>query len=309
MKRTFIVNPYAGRGFSANALSELQEYFTQRTGGCDWKVARSRDAAIRTARESLKRGVDQVVAVGGDGTVNAVANGFFEHGKPIRPLSTLVVGNTGTGSDYFKTVVAARQARDWRQLVFEHVARPVDVGRIEYADLELCDQYFLNMASVGMIAEVVGRKNRGSLRLPRALRYVLPMVGCLFSYGPRRVHVAIDSVRRELEVMAISVAKGIHAGGGMRLGGGVTLCDGRFDVTLFGAMRPVEMLLKLGKLYSGRLADVAQIDKFIAARISVAACESLSVEFDGEVHGATDVEISVVPKAIRVCFPRHGVDV
>ncbi len=95
MKRKFILNPHAGRGLNAKALAGLQEYFTRRTGAFDHAVASSRDAAIRATRESLRQGTEQIVAVGGDGTVNAVANGFFEDGKPIRPQSSLVVGNMG----------------------------------------------------------------------------------------------------------------------------------------------------------------------------------------------------------------------
>ncbi len=100
------MNARAGYGLGAGALAELKEFFARTAGAFDWSVAGSRDEAIRATRESLRQGVDQVVAVGGDGTVNAVANGFFDHGQPIRPQSSLAIGNTGTGSDYFKTVAA-----------------------------------------------------------------------------------------------------------------------------------------------------------------------------------------------------------
>jgi len=303
MKRHFIINPHSGRGLSARAVAKLQEHFTRQIGAFEYTIAESREAAIDATRKSLRDGTDQIVAVGGDGTANAVTNGFFDYGEPIRPQSSLVVGSAGTGSDYFKTIVAGRRGCDWRELVLRHVARPVDVGRIEYADPALCDQYFLNMASVGMIAEVVRGKNRLSRRLPQVLRYLLPTVGCFFSYRPRPMQVTTDSGQRDSKLLAVSIAKGIHAGGGMRLGGGATLCDGRFDVTLFGAFRPVEMLLKVGKLYTGRFENEAKIEEVRTQRISIRASEPLPVEFDGEVYGHADVEVTVVPAAIHVCFP------
>jgi diacylglycerol kinase (ATP) len=304
MRRKFIINPHSGRALTVGGLSGLQRFFTARTGGFDYAVATSRDAAIETTRESLREGVDQVVAVGGDGTVNAVLNGFFEGGRPIRPESCLAVANAGTGSDYFKSVAAGARGGDWRELVLEHEAQVVDIGRVRYSDPACCDQYFLNMASAGMIAEVVSKKLRSPPWLPRGLRYLMPTVSSLFAYRPRQVQVELDGECAAMEVLAISVCKGTYAGRGMRFGGEVTLFDGLFDVTFFQAMSPLEMLVKLRKLYAGRFQDEPAVQKRKVRRICIHSPSPVPVEFDGELCGTTDVELSVEPQSVRVCFPK-----
>jgi YegS/Rv2252/BmrU family lipid kinase len=304
MKRKFIVNPHSGKGTTARALAELKAFFIRKTGEFDCSLAENRAAAIRLTRDCLRQGVDQVIAVGGDGTVNAVVNGFFAGGGPIRPRPALVVASAGTGGDYFKTIVAGSKTRDWREIVLQHSVRSVDVGRIKYADPDLPDQYFVNMASVGMIADVVAKKNRSPRWMPPKLRYVLPAVSSFFCCPPRQVRVTADGASRDVELLAISVCKGIYAGGGMRFGGEVTLFDGLFDVTIFRAMKPVEMLLKMRKLYTGSFQDEPAVEKLKARTISCNSPAPMPVEFDGDVCGATALDASVEPGAIRICFPR-----
>jgi YegS/Rv2252/BmrU family lipid kinase len=304
MRRKFIVNPRSGRAQTAGGLSGLERFFTARTGGFDCAVATSRDAAVEIARESLREGVDQVVAVGGDGTVNAVLNGFFEAGRPIRPESCLAVANVGTGSDYFQSVSAGMAMGDWRELVLEHEARAVDIGRVHYFGPGCCDQYFVNMASTGMIAEVVRKKLRSPPWLPHGLRYLMPTISSLFTYRPQDVQVELDGECAAMEVLAISVCKGTYAGSGMRFGGEVTLFDGLFDVTFFHAISPLEMLLKLRKLYTGRFQGEPAVQKRKARRICIRSLSAMPVEFDGELCGTTDIELSVEPRSVRVCFPK-----
>ncbi len=304
MRRKFIINPNSGRVLAAEGIASLEAFFTAKTGSFDCVVATSRDEAVRITRESLREGIQQVVAVGGDGTVNAVANGFFEGGRPIRPESCLAVANAGTGSDYFKSLTAGVPVVDWKVLVLENVPQPVDVGRIHYADPDRCDQYFVNMASAGMVAEVVRKKQRGPGWLPPKLRYLAPTISSVFSYRPRRVEVELDGECLDLEVMVISICKGVYAGRGMRFGGAVTLLDGLFDVTLFQPMGRVEMLLKLRKLYTGSFQGEPAIRKLKARRVSIRASSAVPVEFDGELGGTTDVELSVEPGALRVCLAK-----
>ncbi len=306
MRRKFIINPNSGKALGAAGLAELESFFAATTGDFDYTVAGCRDAAIHATRESLRDGIDQVVAVGGDGTVNAVVNGFFTEGRPIRPQSTLAVANLGTGSDYFKCLTAGNTRCNWKDLVLDHAVRPVDAGRIRYSDPNRPDQYFVNMASAGMIAEVVRRKQRGRGRLPPRLRYLMPTIGTLLAYRPKSVQVDVDGERSDLEVLAISVCKGIYAGGGMRFGGNVTLFDGLFDVTLFHAASPVELLLKLRKLYTGSFQGEQAVQKLRARTISIRSPAVMGVEFDGELGGTTDVQVSVEPMSLRVCLPRDS---
>jgi diacylglycerol kinase family enzyme len=303
VKRVFVINPKAGAGIGRRGLERLESYFRRRGSSFEAIVSRSREDVIQRTREALRAGAEQVVAVGGDGTVNAVANGFFESGELVRPGACLAVAQAGSGSDYFRGLTKTAR-HDWRDIVLCPVVRPVDVARVETAAAaKVKPLYFLNMATFGMSAEVVRRKASMSPLWPKSLRYLLPTVRGLFHARESRVRLTIDGQLLERDAFCIMVAKGTYSGGGMRFGSHVALDDGRFEVTLFRPMAVWKMLVKTPKLYSGELHNEPTIEKFTGCRIEIAADPPLLAEVDGDVIGDAAVSMTVLPQRIPVCFP------
>lgn len=305
MKRKFIFNPFSKQGRRADTLEGIKEFFLHATGEFDCVVTQSRDHALQETRKALRSGVQQVVAIGGDGTVNAVVNGFFEDGKWVRSNSTLAVSNVGTGSDYFRGMVFGKNVTDWKKIVLEHMIQPVDIGHIHYASSSFVDQYFANMASFAMIADISEKKNKGPKWIPSQVQYLIPTIGSLISYKPQSVHLVMDSTVLDLKVLTIAIAKGRYAGSGMHFGGAVTLSDGYFDVTVIEDMPLLKMLMKLGKVYTDAFKTEGGIRKFKAKTVGIFCRTPLPVEYDGEVYGTTDVEISVAEHSVPVCMPKQ----
>jgi diacylglycerol kinase (ATP) len=302
VKRVFVINPKAGRGLSPRRLEQLESYFRRRGSTFEAVISRSRQDVIDRTREALRQGVEQIIAVGGDGTVNAVANGFFEEDELVRPEACLAVAKAGSGSDYFRGLTQAGR-HDWRDIVLEPVLRTVDAARFESTDCQ-GPLYFLNMATFGMSAEVVRQKALLSPLWPKSLRYLLPTVRGLFTARESRVRLTLDGRVFEREAFCIMVAKGAYSGGGMRFGSQVALDDGRFEVTLFRPMPVWKMLVKTPKLYSGQLDNEPTIEKLSGSRIEIEAAPLLLAEVDGDVIGRSAVTMTVLPRRIPVCFPR-----
>ncbi|MFL2774098.1 MAG: acylglycerol kinase family protein [bacterium] len=55
--------------------------------------------------QALEEGADQIIAVGGDGTVNEVVNGWFENDQPINPETSISVMMCGSGCDFQRSLV------------------------------------------------------------------------------------------------------------------------------------------------------------------------------------------------------------
>lgn len=303
MKCRFIINKSSGNGFGKKRIAEMESYFLKTLGSFDYVMPKGRDEAVLLTREFLKQDVERIVAVGGDGTINAVVNGFFENGKNSREDAILVVTKAGSGCDYYKSVTKSGQPKSWMELVTSDNVKPVDVGRIQFADNSCEDRYFVNVASVGMTADIVKSKEERSSLVPRPLRYIVPTIGCLFSSKSHRMAIKTDSDNFSVEALTVSIAKGAYAGGGMQFGLDVLLADGQFEITIFEKTNPVGMAFKLGKLYSGDYLNVKGIRKLKTARIEFSSPEKVQCEFDGEAYGATDLVITLLPKALRVCFP------
>src|SRR5262249_57922308 len=69
--------------------------------------------ATRLTREALRDGAERVVAIGGDGTINEVVNGFFDdRGAPIAPAASFAVIPFGTGGAFRRTVQMPTELAD-----------------------------------------------------------------------------------------------------------------------------------------------------------------------------------------------------
>ncbi len=304
MKRVFVLNPAAGGGALGRKLRGLETYFRDRTGSFEALLCDGREDTIKKTRAALVAGAKQIVAVGGDGTMNAVANGFFDAGALVRPDASLAVGCIGTGSDYYR-MICGQGPVDWRDVVLNGNSRRVDVALIRRLDdAQALPIYFLNLAGFGLSAQVVARKERMPRWLPRSLCYVLPTLASYFRARPWQARVELDCQQFQREVLSVVVGKGIYAGGGMRFGGAVELDDGLLEVTVFQPMSLLTLLAKTPRLYRGDFAGETKIAKYKARRVVLHASPPLPAECDGELIGSGEFEVTLLPRAIQICVPR-----
>src|SRR5207244_8607741 len=121
------------------------------------------DITQRAVRESRP----VVVAVGGDGTLNEIVNGFFHNGAPIPTTTKLGMLPLGTGGDFRRTLNIPLDHRSAIQVIASGVPRRLDAGCVSYqaADGSTGVRHFINIADAGLGGEVVHRVNNGSKRL------------------------------------------------------------------------------------------------------------------------------------------------
>ena len=81
MKPYFVVNPRSANGATGRRWLELDAQVSRVVGPHGLGFTAGPLDAVRLTREALRSGYDCVVAVGGDGTLNEVVNGFFEEGR------------------------------------------------------------------------------------------------------------------------------------------------------------------------------------------------------------------------------------
>jgi len=103
-KTFFVVNLRAGHGRSAKAWEQVYKTIHKDWGQCDYEMTNANGHGIVLTTEALRQGYEMVVAVGGDGTVNEVLNGFFEDGEAINPQAVLGIIPGGTGGDFVRSL-------------------------------------------------------------------------------------------------------------------------------------------------------------------------------------------------------------
>jgi YegS/Rv2252/BmrU family lipid kinase len=195
--------------------------------------------ATRLTREALRAGVERVVAIGGDGTVNEVVNGFFDDdGAPIAPEASFALIPFGTGGDFRRTLGLPTGLAEAARVVAANQRRRIDVGRLAFTspDGARVHRMFANIASFGVSGVVDRLVNESGKRFGR-LSFMLATARATWSYRNQRVQLTFDGADRvEATINTVAVANGRYFGGGMMVAPKAELDDGQFDVVAMGGI-------------------------------------------------------------------------
>lgn len=302
-----VVNPKSAGGRTRtdwpNIKSQLEKLFP------NMQVAESqaRGDTAQLVRAALKDGHLDVIAVGGDGTINEAVNGFFEDGMAVSPDAVFGFVSSGHASDFRRTfgikpgyeaaIARLKQARIHR-LDVGHVAclspRGEPVGR-----------YFVNVASFGLSGRVAARLNRARVtnlfgwRIAVIIHAGLALLG----WHPQRVRLITDANYDEIAgITDVAIANGRWFSGGLKVAPNAEPGDGLFDIAVMGGAKRRRLIEALQHLRGGK-ADPAlrlvRASRLVAAP-TVETKGVVEVEADGESVGLLPATFQLLPGAINL---------
>jgi len=306
LKTFLVVNPQSANGATGRRFERIRAAVQGAIGPVEHAFTAGPMDAAALARAALARDFDCVVAVGGDGTLNEVVNGFFDGEAAVRPGAALGIIPCGTGGDF-------RRSFGWgadlesaaRRLRGEGTAR-VDVGRVEFLDAGGVPRArcFLNVASAGVSGCVDDEVNRTTKALGGRVSFVLGTFKAMLRHKDSRLLMAVDGgAPRELFATMVAVANGQYFGGGMWVAPSARPDDGVFDVTVWSGMKLSDFVLKGRRLYDGGHVKLATTQCFKAHRLSLEPLEPdeiVLLDLDGEQPGRLPAKFSILPGALRL---------
>jgi YegS/Rv2252/BmrU family lipid kinase len=248
------------------------------------------------ARSAVEGGAELLVAVGGDGTINEVANGLVgaEHAE-------LAIIPRGTGGDFVRTFGIPAKLDDAVRVALGDKTRTIDLGHAEYASGR---SYFANIASAGMSGAVAKRTNEAT-RAPLGgkVAYLWSTVAVFAGWKNAEIRVTVDTEVRSGPMFDVIVANCRYLAGGMKITPDADPEDGLFDVLLIGDISKLDLALTMPRIYRGTHLPHPKAELLRGASVTVEAAEPLPVELDGEQPGTTPVRFDVVPRALRLRVP------
>ena len=303
----FIVNPASGGGRAAREWSTIAGWLPS-TGLQYEAVMTTRPLeAIAIAERAVRQSRPVIVAVGGDGTMNEVVNGFFHNGAPIPTTSRLAMVPLGTGGDFRRTLKIPLDAQAAVQILRTGIPRRLDAGCVSYQapDGSTAVRHFINIADAGLGGEVVNRVNNGAKRLGAATFKVASFLS-LMAWKNKPMNVVVDGVNHDLKAMQIVIANCQYYAGGMRMAPTASPTDGVFDVILVGDAGKIETIRGMNTFYSGAHFDEhnPHLQLMYGKRISVNSAEKVRIDLDGEGPGFLPALFEIQPGAIEFITPR-----
>src|ERR1044071_6659171 len=141
-----IVNPKSGNGKAAESWTKVRANLP---GDVDTIQTRAAGHAIELTRAAIQRGARTVVAVGGDGTLNEVVNGFFENEREISHEVRLGIVPHGTGSDFARILNLPLDGKSAAAILHHGEPQMVDLLNVRYTALNgsTVSRYSINLMS------------------------------------------------------------------------------------------------------------------------------------------------------------------
>jgi YegS/Rv2252/BmrU family lipid kinase len=306
----FIANPTAGRaagkGSSARLL-EAARLDLERSGHTVEVVLEANPARVsQIAEEAARNKVANVVAAGGDGTVNAVVNGLMAaaSGKPLRVRDTrLGVLPLGTGNVFAYNLRVGRNSREATRVLRAGNTRIIDVGLARQTKTGE-SRHFVLMAGLGFDAKVI---EETSLRLKFVLRdfaYALKSLQNAVQHQGSKMTLRFGDGRLYADMAwLVIVGNAASYAWDIRVTGAAKLDDGMVDVCLLPYENKLFSVQQAMMMLMGQHVERGTAHYWKTKSVKIEAAPGVPIQLDGDEWGHTPVEIKVLPGALQVLAP------
>ena len=300
VRTQLIVNTTAGKGHAGKILPQVQTCLARHGVEYDLIYTQVPGHGVELARQAAMAGYERVVAMGGDGTTDEVANGLLlaaEEGYQA-VLGAIPVGS---GNDFSYAIgIPADVEQACRRLAEGRVCT-VDMIRVT---VDGQPRIFDNSVGIGYDADVLleTHKIKWLRGFPMYLWAVLRVL-VTDSKWPYPMHITVDGQPLPHQaVTLITVANGPRAGGGFYLTPDAQPDDGLLDVCVADQLGRLGILQLLPHAMKGTHKDKKPVTMLQARHVLIEAGRGLPGHVDGEVlcTQGRRIEFEILPGRLKV---------
>ena len=307
MERALVIlNPRARRGTAARSYDRVR---ADVEAGFDVReaVLDATDEWRRALDRARRERVERVVAVGGDGTVHAVANAILADGSgPWRGVTLGAVG-VGSSNDFHKP--CRNRVRGIPVRIGMPAGRDAGLASWEDARGVRRTRWFFVSGSLGLCARANRRFSRergvaawlGARSVDAAI--AVSAAGALVDHANVRARLRESAHEPERDVLLsnLGVMLTPYLAGSFRYGTEVQLGQGSFALHLCEGMTRLGLLRAMTELLRGRFGRAPCMTSWSSRSVSVELEHEDELELDGEVFRARSVRFETVSRALSVC--------
>jgi len=302
-----LVNPLAGGGRAGGATNALRKFIW--TSHWNAEVVTTADAAdlTRRARAAAAQGYKRILALGGDGTFQALLNALASDSD-----ITLGIVPAGGGNDLAAALGIPPDPIQAAALLRDGEPRLIDAVRVRSASGK--ERYYAGGGGLGLDAEAAHLAATTFGRWKGRFRYIAAALRALQHFTPLEVRVTMYSQDwagpRVLEsrVLLLGILNTPSYGAGLRLAPGAKLDDGKLDVLAVADLNLLEILVLLPALILFGELRTRRTKRFSITRAHIEAVTPARFHGDGEIVGMTPLEVEILPHFIRILAPRRSAE-
>jgi diacylglycerol kinase (ATP) len=288
-KVVFIINRFAGGGFKPEFERLIVQGCTDHDTEPILEYTKGPGHAITLAREYSKTDVSKVVAVGGDGTLNEVAQGLVHTSMPLGIIPR------GSGNGLARHLCIPLTVAGATQTLFTGEVVAMDT-------FTLNDKLSLNVSGIGFdgrIANLFGGTTKRGLS-----GYVKLALQEFFRFHEFQAEIRTDAGTLKKDAFIIAIANSSQYGNNACIAPKASVSDGILHINILRKVAPY----RFDFLYAffSKSIDRTNVAEIIEVKnFSVHTPLPVAFHVDGEPSGTgTDFDIKLNPASLLVTMPR-----
>ncbi len=284
-----IINPHASRGKAKKKAEKIIEILNAR--GVEYRAhyTTKPKEAIEIAKKLTEDGATDVIALGGDGTVNEVLNGI----EPEKVRLGIIP--TGTGNDFIAAAKIPSDDEAALELILNGEAKPTDYmvcGGVRG----------INVIGTGIDVDVLKRCSRAKI-IKGKLQYVLSLIKSLIVFKFYKFGVERENGIEEREALIACVGNGSRIGGGIRMCPEAVIDDGLLDFVIAGKLKKRKIPHAFVKLMQGKILEQNFTTMERVEHVKLTFDRPVTIQIDGELYENIDFDLSIVKSGIKIYRP------
>jgi diacylglycerol kinase (ATP) len=229
--------------------------------------------ATAFAADAARRGVDVVAAVGGDGTVNEVANGLDGYDVPLGIIPV------GTANDFARQVGIPADADHAMDVILQRKPRRLDTASLN-------GRRFLNVSTAGVGAEATAETPAEAKESLGALAYLISGMRKLADLRPQTARFAGDGFEYNGQFLMFAVGLTRASGGGTMVTPMASATDGLLDLCIVEDMSRAEFARTVLRVKRGEHVGQDGVQYVQVRSVTIESSDPVAVNVDGESSNA-----------------------
>lgn len=289
----YIINPAAGNGKINKIQDKLKAKLRELNIAGDFVKTTGKGDATKLAKLALKQGYKTIIAVGGDNTVNEVAQGILDT-KAV--LGVIPIGN----NNYLAKTLGIWHWEESLKILAARRLETIDLGKIKNNKVE---KYFITSCTIGLEANII--KQRPEEGLLSKLKFIKQVFSEIMKYKPKKVNIVMEEeLNATLKMFTVIVAN-CKPISGFKYTFHPNPQDGKLDILLVSEIPRLKAIKNISAIADGRYEDLIQTSIFKAKKVKIETEKKMPVAIDGEIVTKTPIEIEVIPKKLKVIVGKN----
>jgi YegS/Rv2252/BmrU family lipid kinase len=294
-----IANPGAGKLEESPKQLELAARYLQGHGiEVNVALAKPKEEATPLAKQAVKDGYDMVIAMGGDGTLEAVLRGMVGRKTPMGIIPT------GTQNNIAKSLGIPTDMEEACALIASKHVRKLDVGQVKVKNGKKL--FFFELTAIGLVAALYPKANKlvdGQLSKLKDVALTL-----IHQEPDPEVFLTLDDESKiKVNTMLVVVSNAPMFGANFLVAPDASLKDGFLDVSVYPGFSKTELLAYYTQIRAEGFSANEKVQRYRASKLEIKTNPKMDVMADGVMLGKGKVEIKSKPGAVWMITPQDNI--